>query len=64
MQVDGEFGRWRKASRSGPQVECVEVGSNADHVAIRDTKNRGGGTLVVDHPTFGAFLTAVKDKRF
>ncbi|AOS64799.1 DUF397 domain-containing protein [Actinoalloteichus hymeniacidonis] len=52
---------WRKTSRSNGQGgECIEIGSAPGWVGIRDTKNRDGGTLVVDRAVFGAFLAAVK----
>lgn len=54
---------WRKSSRSGEQSSCVELGQAPGHVGIRDTKNRDGGTLVVDRAVFGAFLDAVKSNR-
>lgn len=35
--------RWRKASRSGQDGNCVEVGRTADGklAAVQDSKNRG-----------------------
>jgi hypothetical protein len=37
--------RWRKSSHSGSEGECVEVAFVPGTAAIRDTKNRTGGTL-------------------
>ncbi|AOS66070.1 DUF397 domain-containing protein [Actinoalloteichus hymeniacidonis] len=54
---------WRKTARSGPEGNCVELGQAPGLVGIRDTKNRDGGTLVVDRELFGAFLAAVKTNR-
>ncbi|WP_083886707.1 DUF397 domain-containing protein [Actinoalloteichus spitiensis] len=51
---------WRKSSYSGGSENCVDVGITTDLAAVRDTKNRDGGTLVVDRDTFAAFLAAVK----
>ncbi|AOS64638.1 DUF397 domain-containing protein [Actinoalloteichus hymeniacidonis] len=51
---------WRKSTYSGAQGGCVEVGHCADIVGIRDTKNRDGGTLIVDRAVFGALLSLVK----
>ncbi|ASO18405.1 hypothetical protein FHR81_002809 [Actinoalloteichus hoggarensis] len=50
---------WRTARRSGGE-NCVEVGLGTGLVGIRDTKNRDGGTLVVDQHTFAAFVASVK----
>ncbi|AUS79743.1 DUF397 domain-containing protein [Actinoalloteichus sp. AHMU CJ021] len=58
-----EIQTWRKSSYSGNSAQCVEVGRAADLTAVRDTKNRGGGMLVVDRDTFAAFLAAVKSGR-
>ncbi|AOS66069.1 putative DUF397 family protein [Actinoalloteichus hymeniacidonis] len=55
--------RWTKSHRSGAQSNCVEIGQAPGLVGIRDTKNRDGGTLVVERAAFGAFLTAVKTNR-
>jgi hypothetical protein len=55
--------KWRKSSRSsGGTGNCVEVGVPADRsrVAVRDTKDRDGGTLVVSPMAFAAFLRSVK----
>ncbi|MEV8637608.1 DUF397 domain-containing protein [Streptosporangium sp. NPDC051023] len=37
--------RWRKNSLSADGPSCVEVAFIDDTVAVRDTKNRQGGTL-------------------
>ncbi|AOS61204.1 DUF397 domain-containing protein [Actinoalloteichus hymeniacidonis] len=55
--------RWRKSTRSGQQSSCVEVGRAPGLVGIRDTKNRAGGTLMVERAAFGTFLAAVKADR-
>ena len=47
--------RWRKASRSGLETDCVEVGNTL--TAVRDSKNPGP-VLPVNIP---ALLAAVKD---
>ncbi|AUS77428.1 DUF397 domain-containing protein [Actinoalloteichus sp. AHMU CJ021] len=43
---------------------CVEVGSAPDLVGIRDSKNRDGGVLIVDHRSFTRFITAIKSERY
>jgi uncharacterized protein DUF397 len=57
--------RWRTSSRSnGHGGMCVEIGSGPGVVGVRDTKDRDGGTLAFESPTWAAFLAAVKDQRF
>lgn len=51
---------WRVSSRSGGQGQCVEVGLTQTIVGIRDTKNRGGGTLAITPEQWQAFVAAVK----
>lgn len=49
---------WRKSSfSSGNGGACVEVGSGAPAVLVRDTKNRPGGTLAFPSAAWRAFLT-------
>ncbi|WP_019856006.1 DUF397 domain-containing protein [Actinopolyspora mortivallis] len=55
--------RWRKSSRSTDSGNCVEVGYASETVGIRDTKNRHGGTLAVDHTAWAAFLRRIKQGR-
>ena len=62
MQREGTI-HWRKSSYSPHNDNCVEVGFVADAVAVRDTKNRDGGHLVVDPTRWQAFLGAVKANR-
>jgi uncharacterized protein DUF397 len=55
---------WHKARASGGSTgNCVEVcGGRDGHrvIGVRDTKNRGGGTLMFDHQTWDEFIRAVK----
>ena len=37
---------WRIATHTGGQGNCVEVGRTATAVAVRDTKDAGGGPVL------------------
>ncbi|PIM70694.1 DUF397 domain-containing protein [Streptomyces sp. JV178] len=51
---------WRKSSYSGNTGgECVEVAPLTPHIAVRDSKNPGGGTLTLSAAAFSAFLDHV-----
>jgi hypothetical protein len=55
--------RWRKSSRSGAaSSNCVELGPlpKVNGVAVRDSKDRDGGVLVVAGTEWTGFLAAVK----
>ncbi|AUS78914.1 DUF397 domain-containing protein [Actinoalloteichus sp. AHMU CJ021] len=61
MDASMTLTNWRKSSRSSNGAhDCVEVGSTSAVVAVRDTKNRAGGMLVVDHEVFAAFVGSLK----
>jgi len=57
---------WRKSTRSGGDGgNCVEVATNLkDIVAVRDTKDRNGGTLLLSLTEWAAFIEGVKDGEF
>lgn len=52
-------GRWRKSSRS-KRDECVEVRLRADHVQVRDSKDRTGPVLSFTHAEWHAFLAGAR----
>jgi len=63
MMVDLSGAKWRKSSRSG-QNGCVEVAFVDGHVAVRDSKDRGGPVLVFDLHEWAAFTVAARDGEF
>ncbi|MGM1064025.1 DUF397 domain-containing protein [Saccharothrix sp. Mg75] len=57
-------GTWRKSSRSaGNNGNCVELAQAGDGLAVRDSKNPGGGAVVVGAKARAAFLAAVREDR-
>lgn len=55
---------WITSSYSGENGNCVEVGTAAAVRAVRDTKDRDGGTLTFAPAAFRAFIGATKTGRF
>jgi hypothetical protein len=56
---------WHKSTRSSGSGNCVEVATNlSEGVAIRDTKNRDGGTLIFTRAEWDAFIGGAKDGEF
>jgi Domain of unknown function (DUF397) len=52
---------WRVASYTGGQGNCVEVGTSASVVAVRDTKDRKDGLqLRFDPPAWRTFTRRLK----
>ena len=65
MTRDLDGATWRKSTRSGQTGNCVEVATNLpDVVAVRDTKNRDGGTLLFTQDEWAAFICGIKDGEF
>ena len=64
MRLDLSQARWRKSSLSGDGPSCVEVAFVGDTVAVRDTKNRDGGTLLFRHDEWTAFIGGVRQGEF
>ncbi|MFI6506153.1 DUF397 domain-containing protein [Streptosporangium sp. NPDC050855] len=56
---------WRKSQQSATNGNCVEVAHlHGRGFAVRDSKDRGGPSLVFDARGWAAFVAAVKDGRF
>ena len=53
---------WRKSSRSQETGACVEVGSLADAVAVRDSKNPAGPALVVSRTALSRLAAGMKSR--
>jgi hypothetical protein len=52
---------WRKSSYSGNGGEaCIEVGSTAAHILVRDTTNRTGSVLTIPATAWRALLAGVR----
>ena len=57
--MDG-IGNWRKSTYSSANGgECVELASGQGTILIRDTADRGGGTLSVPASVWTAFLATL-----
>ncbi|MEV7012414.1 DUF397 domain-containing protein [Streptosporangium sp. NPDC051022] len=64
QQPNPSDGHWRKSSLSADGPSCVEVAFVDDAVAVRDTKNRQGGTLTFHRDTWTAFVSDIKQGGF
>jgi Domain of unknown function (DUF397) len=53
---------WRKSSYSGASgsINCVEVGTAAQGVVVRDTANRSGSVLAMPASAWRALLAEVR----
>ena len=57
---DFRYAKWRTASYSVGNGECVEVALVNSSVAIRDSKNRGGAVLLYTYAQWQSFLVTHK----
>jgi hypothetical protein len=51
---------WRTSSYTGTNGNCVETGSAARVVLVRDTKDRDGAALAFSAEAWAAFTTSLK----
>lgn len=49
---------WLRSSYSSTASNCVEVGPAGPAVAVRDSKNPDGGTLLVPAASWATFVSA------
>lgn len=54
---------WRKSSYSDVEGNCVEVAHADGGVAVRDSKNPGGGHHVLTREAFAALIADLKGGR-
>ncbi|MER5418217.1 DUF397 domain-containing protein [Streptosporangium roseum] len=64
QQPDLSGARWHKSSLSADGPSCVEVAFVDDAVAVRDTKDREGGTLVFRRDEWANFIGGIKGGGF
>lgn len=56
--------RWRKSTRSGSSVNCVEVARDVHTVWVRDSKDRAGVRVRVPEAGWCAFVSSLRTGRF
>jgi hypothetical protein len=60
MSSNTEYNDWRKASYSNGSGQCVEAGSGAGAVGVRDTTDHDGGTLTFTAEAWASFTASLK----
>jgi hypothetical protein len=55
-----KYSDWRKASYSNGSGSCVETASGGGTVAVRDTTDRDGGTLVFSATAWASFTGSLR----
>ncbi|RAY11062.1 DUF397 domain-containing protein [Actinomadura craniellae] len=58
--IDLSHAIWRKSHHSGTGDNCVELAALPGVVAIRDSKNPQGGTLILTREIFRIFTETLK----
>jgi hypothetical protein len=56
----GQHGGWRTATYSNGNAECVEVGTAAESIAVRDTKERPGTVLTIPAAAWRRFTASLR----
>ncbi len=52
---------WKKSSRSSGNGQCIEVADLNDAVALRDSKDPSGPSLVFGRDAWTSFVAGAKD---
>lgn len=60
MNSSAGYDDWRKASYSNGTGSCIETASSTGIVAVRDTTDRDGGTLVFTADTWATFTASFR----
>ena len=65
FRIDLRSAEWFKSTRSGPDADnCVEVAFVDEAIAVRDSKDRTGPTLIFTPAEWDAFVGGAKDGEF
>ncbi|MBI1758315.1 MAG: DUF397 domain-containing protein [Actinobacteria bacterium] len=60
----GEAPQWIKATRSGNNMNCVEMRRDGDVIEVRDSKDQAGPVLRYTPAEFAAWLDGAKKGEF
>lgn len=60
MTDDRRMNNWRKSTLSFSNGNCVEVASDDEEVAVRDTADRAGPVLTIPGVAWGRFIERLK----
>lgn len=55
-----EVAPWRTSSHSGSNANCVEVVPDVAGTAVRDSKDRDGGVLLVSRTQWACFVRHIR----
>jgi predicted secreted Zn-dependent protease len=64
VEPDLAHATWKKSAKSGNSGNCVECAAVGDLVAVRNSSDRSGPTLIFAHKTWLAFLDGIKSGEF